>query len=285
MTVTDVIATDTSRTAVSTPLRISSLVRIVAALLLLFLLTQEWVQGGNVGLEGGGGGGFGILTLITALVVLFAAVQALRGQRSETKLLGPNQLAIALTVTMFFANLVFLWVFRTGGAPKWVYVAGNVALYAGIVGLFAPGPKKVEQLDDGQTKMYGIAMTATGVLIAAAPLLAYTDLGSRTLSGYEPGAPRIGIALLIYGAIVVFVGMHRALRGASQVEVGPYVLWPHVTMQLGVIATGIPAAWLISGLWGNDFDPGVGVYLSVGLGLVLFAIGAHEAKRRDAPGI
>lgn len=285
MTTVEAATTPAADPDVSKPLRISSIVRIVTAVLLLLLLTQEWVQGGNTGLEGGGGGGFGILTLITAVVVLYASVQALRGRRAETRIFGPNQLAIALTVTLFFANMVFLWVFRTGGAPKWVYVAGNVALYAGIVGLFAVNPTKAEPVDDRSARAYGIAMTVVGVLIAAAPTLGYTDLGSRTLTGFEPGAPRIGIALLLFGAIVVFIGLHRVGGGVGFADLGPYVLLPHVTMQLGIVATGIPAAWMISGLWGNDFDPGIGVYASVLLGVALILVGAHEAKRRNAPGI
>lgn len=273
------------RAEVSTPLLISSIVCAAAAVLLLFLLTQEWVKGGYTGLEGNGGGGFGVLTLITALVILYAAARALRGQRTETRLFGPNQLAFALTLTLFVANLVFLWVFRTGGAPKWVYVAGNVALYAGIVGLFTSDPTTAEPVDDTSVRGYGIAMSVMGVLIALAPMLGYTDLGSVTLTGYEPGSPRIGLALLVFGAIIVFIGLHRAIQGAACNDPGRYVLWPHITMQLGIVVTGVPAAWMISGLWGDDFDAGIGVYVSVLLGVGLILIGAHEAKRRDAPGI
>ncbi len=81
---------------VTRSVRIAAGVQIVGAVLLLVLLALEWVRGGRTGLEGNGGGGFGVLTLLTAIVVLYAAIQGLRGQRSVTRIVGPNQAAIVL---------------------------------------------------------------------------------------------------------------------------------------------------------------------------------------------
>lgn len=265
--------------------RIASGVQLVGAGLLLVLLALEWVRGGRTGLEGNGGGGFGVLALITALVVLYAAVQGLRGRRTATRIAGPNQAAIALAASLFFSNLVFLWVFNTGGAPKWVYVGANAITYAGILGLFSTRPDIPAPLADRSIRALGMATAAVGVAIAAAPLLDYTKLSSVTFTGYEPGAPRIGILLLLVGGVTVFYGLHRAVRGQRMTDAGPFVLWPHATMALGVMATAPAAAWMISGLWGSDFDPGIGVYLSVLAGLALLALGGYEAGRRSARGV
>lgn len=270
---------------VTRSVRIAAGVQIAGAVLLLVLLALEWVRGGRTGLEGNGGGGFGILALVTALVVLYAAGQGLRGRRRATRLIGPNQAAIVLAAALFFSNLVFLWVFTTGGAPKWVYVGANAVLYASILGLFSTRPEVPEPLADGTIKALGAATAAVGVVVAAAPMLAYTRLSSVTFTGYEPGAPRIGLLLLIVGGVTVFYGLHRAVRGRAMADLGPFVLWPHATMGLGVLATAPALAWMISGLWGTDFDPGVGVYLSVVAGLALFAIGFHEARQRSAAGV
>lgn len=264
---------------------IASGVQIAGAVLLIVLLFLEWVRGGRIGLQGNGGGGFGVLALVTSLVVLYAAVQGLRGQRSETKLLGPNQLAIALALSLFLSNLVFLWVFSTGGAPKWVYVASNAIVYASILNLFSVSPDRPEQLEDGHVRMIGGLTVLCGLVVAAAPLLTYTRLSSVSFTGYEPGAPRIGLLFLIIGGLTVFYGMHRMLKGRSFGDLGPFVLLPHATMGLGVLATAPALAWMISGLWGSDFDPGVGVYVSVLAGLSLFATGLVEARRRAAKGV
>lgn len=265
--------------------RIASGVQVAGALLLLVLLALEWVRGGRTGLEGNGGGGFGVLALLTALVVLVAAGSALLGRRAETRLVGPNQLAIVLGLALFTSNLVFLWVFTTGGAPKWVYVASNAIVYAGIVGLFSARPTKPEPLPDRSIKVLGLATALLGLAVAAAPLSAYTVLSSVTFTGYEPGAPRIGLLLLFVGGLTVFYGVHRLVRGERMADLGPYVLWPHATMGLGVLATAPALAWLVSGLWGPDFDPGLGVYLSVLAGLCLVGVGAFEAVKRDVRGV
>lgn len=269
---------------VSKMIVIASGIQLVGATALVVLLFLEWVRGGNTGLDGGGGGGFGILTLLTAGVTLFAATSALRGRSTERPILGVNQLAMILAFALFFANLVFLWVFRTGGAPKWVYVVGNLLIYSGVVGLFASKPDQPAPLDDSRVRSIGAVMVALGLAIAVAPALEYTKLGSRTLTGYQPGAPRIGVLLLILGGITVFIGMKRVVGGASYSDIGPYVLWPHVTIGLGVIATAPAFAWMISGLWGNDFDPGFGVYVSIVLGVALSALGLFEASKRNARG-
>ncbi len=270
---------------VTRSVRIAAGVQIVGAVLLLVLLALEWVRGGRTGLEGNGGGGFGVLTLLTAIVVLYAAIQGLRGQRSVTRIVGPNQAAIVLAASLFFSNLVFLWVFNTGGAPKWVYVGANAITYAGILGLFSTRADIPDPLPDRMIRALGGATVAAGLAIAAAPFLAYTELSSVTFTGYEPGAPRIGILLLLVGGVTVFYGLHRVIRGQRMADVGPFVLWPHATMGLGVLATAPALAWLISGLWGNDFDPGAGVYASVVAGLALVATGAYEAGRRSVKGV
>lgn len=270
---------------VTRSVRIAAAVQIAGAVLLLVLLTQEWVRGGRTGLEGNGGGGFGVLALLTALVVLYAAVQGLRGRRSPTRIVGPNQLAIALSFSLFFSNLVFLWVFSTGGAPKWVYVASNAMAYAGILGLFSIRAERPEPLPDRSVRAIGAVTAVLGVVIAALPALPYTRLSSVTFTGYEPGAPRIGVLFLLLGAAIVFYGLHRAVRGAAMADAGPFVLWPHVTMGLGVLAIAPALAWVISGLWGSDFDPGIGAYLNLLAGLALFAVGAAEARQRSAKGI
>lgn len=265
--------------------RIASVVQIAGAVLLLVLLALEWVRGGRTGLEGNGGGGFGILTLVTAIVVLYAAIQGFRGRRTATRLIGPNQAAIVLAASLFFSNLVFLWVFNTGGAPKWIYVGANAITYAGIIGLFSVRPEVPDALSDPTIRLLGAATVAAGLAVAAAPMLAYTELSSVTFTGYEPGGPRVGILLLLVAAITVFYGLHRVVRGEGMADAGPFVLWPHATMGLGVLATAPALAWLISGLWGNDFDPGIGVYLSVLAGLALFAVGGYEAVRRSIRGV
>lgn len=265
--------------------RIASGVQIAGATLLLVLLFLEWVRGGRIGLQGNGGGGFGLLALATAVVVLYAAIQGLRGQRTETRILGPNQVAIALALSLFFSNLVFLWVFTTGGAPKWVYVASNAIVYASILNLFSVTPSRPEQLEDQQVRILGGVTVACGVLIAVAPLLTYTKLSSISFTGYEPGAPRIGLLFLIIGGITVFYGLHRLIGGQKLPDLGPFVLLPHATMGLGILATAPALAWLISGLWGSDFDPGVGVYLSVVAGVLLFVTGLYEANRRAVKGV
>ena len=264
---------------------IASGVQIAGAALLIILLFLEWVRGGRIGLQGNGGGGFGILALLTSVVVLYAAVQGLRGQRSETKLFGPNQLAIALALSLFLSNLVFLWVFSTGGAPKWVYVASNAIVYASILNLFSVSPDRPDQLEDGQVRIFGGLTVLCGLAVAAAPLLTYTKLSSVSFTGYEPGAPRIGLLFLIIGGLTVFYGTHRLLKGRSFGDLGPFALLPHATMGLGVLATAPAMAWMISGLWGSDFDPGAGVYVSVLAGLSLFATGLVEARRRAAKGV
>ena len=264
---------------------IASGVQIAGAVLLIVLLFLEWVRGGRIGLQGNGGGGFGILTLVTSLVVMYAAVQGLRGQRSETKLLGPNQLAIALALSLFLSNLVFLWVFTTGGAPKWVYVASNAIVYASILNLFSVSAERPAQLEENQVRLLGGVTVACGLAVAAAPLLTYTRLSSVSFTGYEPGAPRIGLLFLIIGGLTVFYGLHRLLKGTSFCDLGPFVLLPHATMGLGILATAPALAWMISGLWGSDFDPGAGVYVSVLAGLSLFATGLVEARRRAAKGV
>ncbi|MGI9597919.1 MAG: hypothetical protein ACR2QK_17270 [Acidimicrobiales bacterium] len=271
--------------AATRSVRIAASIQIAAAILLLVLLFLEWVRGGRIGLEGNGGGGFGILTLITALVALYAAVQGLRGHRSETRLLGPNQMATALALSLFASNLVFLWVFNTGGAPKWVYIGSNAIVYASVLGLFSSRPDQAPPLADRQIRGLGIATAALGVAIAAAPMVEYTKLSSVTFTGYEPGAPRIGLLFLIVGAVTTFYGVHRAAKGAPMADLGPFVLWPHITMGLGVLATAPAFAWMVSGLWGTDFDPGVGVYLNLLAGLGLFGVGLLEALRRSAIGV
>ena len=263
---------------------IASGIQMLGAMSLIGLLFFEWVQGGNTGLDGSGGGGFGVLALLTAVVTLVAATRGLRGRSAERPILGANQLAIILAIALFFSNLVFLWVFRTGGAPKWVYVVGNLLVYSGVVGLFAAQAEQPEPLDDSKVRIVGAAMVGLGIAIALAPALEYTKLGSRTLTGYEPGAPRIGVLLLLLGGITVFIGMKRAVGGASYADIGPYVLWPHVTIGLGIISAAPALAWMISGLWGNDFDPGIGVYLSIILGGALSAVGWFEASKRGASG-
>ncbi len=265
--------------------QIASTFQILGAGLLLVLLFLEWVRGGRTGLEGNGGGGFGVLALLAAVVVLYAAVQGLRGRRTETKLFGPNQLGIALSFSVFTSNLVFLWVFSTGGAPKWVYVASNVMAYASILGLFSVRSEKPPPLVDGTIRALGAATVALGAVIAAAPLLEYTVLSSISFTGYEPGAPRIGILLLFVGVLTIFYGLHRMLRGASMVDLGPYVLWPHATMGLGVLATGPAFAWVISGLWGGDFDPGIGAFVNLIAGIALIGLGMFEAVKRSARGV
>lgn len=267
------------------PALITASLQIVGAAAILVLLFLEWVRVGNLGLEGNGGGGFGVLALITALVTLYAGTQTLRGRRVERPLLGPSQLAAILAIALFASNLVFLWVFRTGGAPKWVYIFANVLIYVSVVGLFAPKAALPEPLDDAGVRRIGAATVVFGVAIALAPALPYTDLGSRTVTGYEPGAPRIGVLLLIMGGITVFIGLQRALRGSSYADLGPYVLWPHVTIGLGVICAAPAFAWLISGWWGNDFNPGSGAYASFVLGVGLTALGFFEAAKRGARGI
>lgn len=270
---------------VTRSVRIASSVQIVGAVLLLVLLFLEWVRGGRTGLEGNGGGGFGVLALLAAVVVLFAAVQALRGRRAETKIFGPNQLGIVLAISVFASNLVFLWVFNTGGAPKWVYVASNAMVYSSVLGLFSGRPEQPAPLADRTVRALGGATAILGVAIAAAPMVEYTKLSSVTFTGYEPGAPRIGLLFLLIGGVIAFYGLHRLIRGAAMADLGPYVLWPHTTMALGVLATAPAFAWLISGLWGSDFDPGVGVYLNLLAGLALIAVGTFEALRRGARGI
>jgi hypothetical protein len=270
---------------VTKPAIITASVQIVAAGVIVVLLFLEWVRVGKVGLDGNGGGGFGVLALITALVALYVAVQTLRGRRVERSLLGPSQLASMLAIALFTSNLVFLWVFRTGGAPKWIYVVANVLIYVSVVGLFAPKAVLPEPLGDAGVRRIGAATALLGLVIALAPALPYTELGSRTLTGYEPGAPRIGVLLLIMGGITVFIGLQRALRGSSYADLGPYVLWPHVTIGLGVICTAPAFSWLISGWWGNDFNPGVGVYVSFVLGVGLTALGFFEAAKRGVRGI
>lgn len=270
---------------VTRSVRIAASVQIVGGVLLLVLLGLEWVRGGRTGLEGNGGGGFGVLTLITALVALYAAVNGLLGRRSETRIVGPNQAVIVLAASLFFANLVFLWVFNTGGAPKWVYVGANAITYASILGLFSTRAEIPPPLADRTVRLLGAATVAAGIVVGLAPLLDYTELSSITFTGYEPGAPRIGVLLLFVAFGTVFYGLHRMIRGTAMADVGPFVLWPHVTMAFGVVATAPAMAWLISGLWGNDFDPGLGVYVSVLAGLALLAIGAYEAIRRSAKGV
>ncbi len=265
--------------------RIASIIQIAGATLLLGLLTQEWVRGGRTGLSGNGGGGFGVLALVTSLVVLYAAVQGLRGRRTETAIVGPNQLGTALAVSLFFSNLVFLWVFNTGGAPKWVYVGANAVAYAGIIGMFSVRAEKPAPLADATVRALGLATVVLGLAAAAAPLLEYTKLSSVTFTGYEPGAPRIGLLFLLVGGFTVFYGVHRIVRGAAMADLGPYVLLPHATIGLGVLATAPALAWMISGLWGNDFDPGVGVYVNVVAGFGLLALGLLEAAKRSARGI
>ncbi len=133
--------------------------------------------------------------------------------------------------------------------------------------------------------MFGIAITVLGLLIALAPALEYTKLSSRTFTGYEPGAPRIGVLLLLVGGITMLFGIQRMMRDVSWGDIGPYVLAPHSTIGLGVLALGAPMAWTISGLWGSDFDPGIGSYLSVLLAILLIAVGVVEARARGARGI
>lgn len=269
----------------SKPLLISGCIRIVGSVVLVFLLTQEWVRGGRTGLEGNGGGGFGILTAVTAVVTLVAAVNDVRGRRATRPVLGVSQLSLMLCVSLFFSNLVFLWVFSTGGAPKWVYIMLNVMMYAGIVSLFAPSAERAAPLDRARIRVFGIATIVIGVLMALAPALEYTKLSSRTFTGYEPGAPRVGVLLLIVGAVTVFFGIQRVTRDASWGDIGPYALAPHVTIGLGVLALATPLAWTISGIWGSDFDPGIGTYLGVLLGFALVAVGVVEARARNARGI
>ncbi|MFK8025540.1 MAG: hypothetical protein AB8G26_16395 [Ilumatobacter sp.] len=270
---------------VSKVVLITAALQIIASLGMILLLFLEWVKGGNIGLSGNGGGGFGILALITALVALYAAAQAVRGKSSERSLIGANQMTMILAIALFFSNLVFLWVFRTGGAPKWIYVTSNLVIYVSVVGLFASKPDTPEPLDDGEVRRIGVATVVLGALIALAPALAYTELGSRTLTGYEPGAPRIGILLLLVGAATIYVGAQRIVGGAAHADMGPYVLWPHVNIALGIIATAPAFAWTVSGLWGNDFDPGYGVYVSLLFGFALTGLGFYEAAKRGARGI
>ena len=265
--------------------RIASIIQMCGAGLLIVLLFLEWVRGGRTGLEGNGGGGFGVLALLAALVVLYAAVQGLRGRRVETKLFGPNQLGIALSLSVFTSNLVFLWVFTTGGAPKWVYVASNVMVYSSILGLFSVRSEKPPPLPDQTIRGLGAATAALGLVIGAAPLLEYTKLSSISFTGYEPGAPRIGILLLLIGALTVFYGVHRVIRGSRMTDLGPYALWPHATMGLGVLATGPALAWVISGLWGGDFDPGIGAFVNLIAGVALIGVGIFEAAKRAAKGV
>lgn len=282
---THVSAAPDGEVGLTKPVLITTVLRIVASAVIVLLLFLEWVRGGNIGLAGNGGGGFGVLALITVIVTLVAAAQTLSGRRADRPLIGVNQLATMLAIALFFSNLVFLWVFRTGGAPKWIYVAANLLIYVSVVGLFASKPTQPAPLDDTQVRGIGVATVVLGVAIALAPALPYTELGSRTLTGYQPGAPRIGVLLLLVGGAAVYIGAHRIVRGAAHADLGPYVLWPHVNIGLGVIATAPAFAWLVSGLWGNDFNPGVGVYVSLVFGIALIALGFFEGAKRGARGI
>ncbi len=265
--------------------KISGGIRIASGVLLLVLLGLEWVKGGGTGLEGSGGAGFGVLTLITAVVTIVAAAQMMRGKRRETKLLGLSQLSFMLSLALFFTNLVFLWVYRTGGAPKWVYVGSNVMIYASVVGVFAATEAKPAGLGPAAIRKLGFATIAAGLLITLAPLLEYSKLSSGDFTGYEPGGPRVGLLSLVIGGIAVMLGLVRAVDTTGATEGGRYTTWPHIIMGLGIAAIAPAFAWLVTGLWSSGFDPGVGVYASLAAGVGLFAVGVVEGRQRNVPGI
>lgn len=268
----------------SKPVLVASAIQSAASGLLIALLFLEWVKGGHIGLAGNGGAGFGLLTLAAAVAGIVAVVSRLT-HRSSWRLLGPSQLAFMLAIATFFTNLLFLWVFRTGGAPKWVYIAANLLIYSGVVGLFSDRPGMARPLESAQIRVIGVATAVLGVCIAAAPMLGYTKLGGRTLTGYEPGAPRVGVLLLLVGGVTIYCGIRRARSTVTLADIGTYVLWSHVTTGLGVLATAPAFAWVVSGLWGNNFSAGIGAFVSLVLGFALIALGLYESSRRGAPGI
>ena len=228
--------------------------------------------------------GFGLLNLITGILIVVIGFMQLRGMSTKLPWLRLDlaHVTLAFVIANFFglAFFCFLPIDVDGGAQFSAFLTlfqlGNKLGMLGNDG--TPSPLRASTQSDRWK--WGGVMALLLAAVVFVPMLNFIKIGKTNFfSGYEAGGLRLGVAFLFIVLIVSGSYGMRLAKGSP--DPGPRLTWPHLSMVFGGAIAILALAWIVSAARASGITSTFANWLMVLVGVAMIGAGIAEYKARE----